>query len=164
MLSAVQFNLLYNRKNFTLVSNICAFLKHFVRLTRHLSLGTSLGVNICRRFNAVSICISYKTYKSATSPTVLQNDLGNVYKKQMSLGNGIGIAQLTTRISEFSCCRYSVKIFCIRSGSFFKSRLFIAKFFRFCYYNTLDKKLLFEIYAVIFHFVQTRMKRTYLGN
>jgi len=51
-------------------------------------LGTSLGVNICCRFNAVSINIPYKMYKSAKSPIVLQNDLANMQKNQMSLGHG----------------------------------------------------------------------------
>jgi len=129
-------------------------------LSSHLSLGTSLGVNICCRFNAVSINIPYKIYKSAKSPIVLQNDLANMHKKQMSLGNGNGIVRFTMRTSEISCFLYSVKIFCIRSDSFFKSHLFFEKCFHICCYNTSDEKLLFEIYVVIIHFVQTRTKRT----
>ena len=74
----------------------------FLCLSSYLSLDTSLGVNICRRFNTVSInisyllinispfqLISYKTYKSTKSPGVLRNDLANVQKNQMSLGNDV---------------------------------------------------------------------------
>ena len=55
-----------------------------------------LGDNICSRFKAVSINISYKTYKSTKSPIVLPNHLANVQKNQMSLSNGI--MRLITRI------------------------------------------------------------------
>jgi len=84
-----------------------------------------LGDNICGRFNAISINISYKTYKSTKSPIVLQNHLANVQKNQMFLSNGI--MRPITRISKFSCCLYSVKIVCIRSYSVLKSRLFFCK-------------------------------------
>jgi len=122
----------------------------------HLSQDTSLGDNICGRFNAVSINISYKTYKSTKSPIVLQNHLANVRKNQMSLSNGI--MRLITRISKFSCL-YSVKIVCIRSDSVLKSHLFIAKYIHFCRYNTLDKRLLFDICVVVAYSISFKPER-----
>ena len=97
-----------------------------------------LGDNICDRFNAVSINISYKTYKSTKSSIVLQNHLANVQKNHMSVSNGI--MRLITRISKFSCCLHSVKIVCIRSDSVLKIRLFFAKCCHFCRCNTFKQK------------------------
>jgi len=123
----------------------------------HLSQGTSLRRNnICGRFNAVSINISYKTYKSTKTPIVLQNHLANVQKNQMSLSNGI--MRLITRICKFSYRLYSVKIVCIRSDSVLKSRLFFAKCCHFCRCNTFKQKT--AVWNLrsrsLFHFVQTR--------
>ena len=116
-----------------------------------------LGDNICGRFNAVSINISCKTYKTTKSPIYFQNHLGNVQKNQMSLSNGI--MRLITRISNFSCCLYSVKIVSIRSDSVLKSRLFFAKCFHFCRCNTLDKGLLCEISVVAAYFISFKPER-----
>jgi len=55
----------------------------------------------------------------------------------MSLKNGI--VRLTNRISKFSCCLYTVRIFCIRSESVLKRLLFFANCFNVYCYNTLDK-------------------------
>jgi len=116
-----------------------------------------LGDNICGRFNAISINISHKTYKSTKSPIVLQNHLANVQKHQMFLSNGI--MRLIARISKFSFCLYSVKIVCIRSDSVLKSRLFFAKCLRFCCCKTLDKRLLFEICVVVAYFISFKPER-----
>ena len=154
-------NLLCNQNNFTLISKTRCISEAFLCLIVILHKALHLEDNICGRFNAVSITISYKTYKSTKSPIVLQNHPANVQKNQMSLSNGI--IRLITRINKFSCCLYSVKIVCIRSDSVLKSRLFFTKCCHFCRCNTFKQKT-----AVCnlcsrsqFHFVQTR-KETFL--
>jgi len=149
-------NLLYSRKNFTLISKTLCISQAFLCLIVIFHQGLNSGDHICGRFNAVSIDISYKTYKSTKSPLGLQNHLANVQKNQMCLINGI--MRLITRISKFSCCLYSLKIVCIRSDSVLKSRLFFAKCCHFCRCNTFKQKT--AVYNLRgrsqFHFVQTR--------
>ena len=160
-------NLLYNRKNFTLISKTLCISQVFLCLIVIFHKVLHLGDNICCRFNAVSINITYKTYKSTKSPIVLQNHLANVLKNQMSLSNGI--MRLITHVSKFAFCLYSVKIVCIRSDSVLKSRLFFAKCFHFCRCNTWNKRPLFGICVVIAYFISFKPERkkilaTYLGN
>jgi len=141
-------DLLYNRKNFALISKTLCFSQAFVCLKVVFHQELRLGVNICGLFNAVSNNISsYKTYKSTKSPIVLQNHLANVQKNQMSLGNGI--MRLATRISNFSCCLYSAQIVCIRSVSFLKRRLFLQSAVTSVAATRSDKRLLFVIYVVV---------------
>jgi len=149
--------LLYNQKNFTPISKTLCISQAFLCLVVILHKALHLGDNICGRFNAVSINISYKAYKNTKSPLVFQNHLANVQKNQMSLSNDI--MRLITRISKFSFCLYSVKIVCIRSDSVLKSRLFFAKCFHFCRCNTLDKRLLFEICVVVAYFISFKPER-----
>ena len=149
-------NLLYNRNNFTLISKTLCISQAFLCLIVIFHKALHLR-DICRRFKAVSINISYKTYKSTKSPIVLQNHLANVQKNQMSLSNGI--MRLITLISKFTFCLYSVKIVSIRSDSVLKSRLFFSKCFHFGRCNTLDKRLLFEICAVIAYFISFQSER-----
>ena len=77
----------------------------------------------------------------------------------MSLRNGI--MRFITRISKFSCCLYSVKIFCIRSDSVLKSRLFFAKWCHFCCRKTFKQKT--AVWNMRshsqFHFLETRMEK-----
>ena len=132
---------------------------HFARISCLIVIfhkALHLGDNICGRFNAVSINISYNTYKSTKSPIVLQNHHANVQESQMSLSNGI--MRLISRISKFSCL-YSVKIVCIRSDSVLRSRLFFAKCSHFCRCNTFNKRLLFEICAVVAYFISFKPER-----
>jgi len=82
-------NLLYNWKNFTLISKTLCDSQEFLCLIVIFHKALHLGDNICGRVNAVSINISYKTYKSTKQPIVLQNHLANVQKNQMSLSNSI---------------------------------------------------------------------------
>jgi len=131
-------NLLYNRNNFTLISKTLCISPVFLCLVVIFHKALHLGDNICGRFNAVSINICYKTYKSTKSPIVLRNHLSNVQKNQASLSNGI--MRLTTRISKFSCCLYSVNIVCIRSDSVLMSRLCFAKCCHLCRCNTFKQK------------------------
>jgi len=130
--------LLYNRNNFTLISKKLCISQAFLCLIVIFHKARHLGDNICGSFNAVSTNISCKTYKSTKSPIVLRNHLSNVQKNQASLSNGI--MRLTTRISKFSCCLYSVNIVCIRSDSVLMSRLCFAKCCHLCRCNTFKQK------------------------
>jgi len=149
-------NLLYNRNNFILISKILcisqAFLCLIVIFHKELHLG-----DIYSRFNAVSINISYKTYKSTKALIALQNHLANVQKNQMSFSNGI--MRLITRISKFSCCLYSVKIVCIKSDSVLKSCLFLQSAVTSVAATHLNKRLLFEICMVVAYFISFKPER-----
>ena len=122
-----------------------AFLCRIVIFHKALHLG-----DICGRFNAVAINISYKTYKSTKLPIVLQNHFANVQKNQMSLSNGI--MRLITSISKFSCCLYSMKIVCIRSDSVLKS-FFLQSAVTSVAATRLNRRLLFEICVVVAYFI-----------
>ena len=152
-------NLLYNQKKFTLILKTLCISQAFLCLIAIFHKALHLGNNICGRFNAVSINIFYKTYKSTKSPIVLQNHLANVQKNHMSLSNAI--IRLITGISKFSCCLFSVKIVCIRSDSVLKIRLFFAKCCHFCRCNTFKQKT--AVWNLcsrsLCHFVQTRTEK-----
>jgi len=151
-------NLLWNRKNFTLISKTHCISQAFLCLIIIFHKALNLR-DISGRFNAVSMNISHKTHKSTKSPIVLQNHLANVQKNQMSLSNDI--MQLINRISKFSCCLYSVKILCIRSDSVLRSRLCFAKYCHVCRCNTFKQKTaVWNLRSCsLFYFVQSRTEK-----
>ena len=96
-------------------------------------LPTTKGDNICGRFNAISINICYKTYKSTKSPIVLQNQLANVQKNQTSLSNGTSEVILiqTTEVILIQTTMYQKRVI--------MTRLFFAKCCHLCTATRLNK-------------------------
>jgi len=114
------------------------------------------GDNIRGRFNAISINISYKTYKSTKSPIVLQNHFAKMQKNQMPLSNDV--MRLITGISKFSCL-YSGKIICIRNDSVHKSFVFCKVLSLLSLQHVLNKRLLFEMCVVVAYFISFKPLR-----
>ena len=150
-------NLLYNRRNFTLISKTLCICQAFLCLIVIFHKARHLWDNICGGFNAVSINISCKTYKSTKSPIVLRNHLAKVKKNQMSLSNGI--MRLITRISKIFLWPVSCE------NSLYQKWFCPKESFVFCKVLSLlslqhVKTAVWNLHSrSLFHFVQTRTEK-----